>query len=165
MRILTSICRWLSSVLIALLVSCVAFVAISIAYERLDLQERLGIDDDVCWLALVVGPALIVVIHRTFNKHPWVPVSTLVAGVALAGLGTYQFLSAREAKAHHVPTGPLSGLEYDLGMLLGVFLALLAALAMAGAILALVARRVGRSAEPDNAGHAPAPRPSARGLI
>jgi hypothetical protein len=144
MRILTSICRWLSSAFIALLVSTVAFVSVSMLYERFGLQKRLGVDDDVCWLALVLGPALIVVIHRALHERAWVPISTLVGGLALAVLGWFQFWSARATKASHVPSGPFSGIEHDLGMLLGVFLGLIAAFAVSGAILALLARRMAR---------------------
>ena len=153
MTIVTSICRWLSSALIALAVSCVAFPCISVAYEMFDLQKRLGVDDDVCWLALLIGPALIVVIHRGFHRRAWVPVVTLLGGLTLAALGVFRFLSAREAGANHVPTGPFSGLEHDFAMLLGLLMLLVATLSILGAILALVARRTGRSAEPGAAGY------------
>lgn len=148
MQILKSICRWLSSGLIGLVVSCVAFACISIVYERFGLQERLGVDDDVCWLALVVGPALIVVIHRGFHKRVWMAVATLPAGLALAGLGVFQFMRAREAKSHHVPSGPFSGIEHDFAMVLSLFVMVVAALAVLGGLLALAARYMGRSTEP-----------------
>lgn len=112
-----------------------------------DLQKRLGVDDDVCWLALLLGPALIVVIHRGFHRRAWVPVVTLLGGLALAGLGVVRFVSAREAEAHHVPTGPFSGLEHDFAMAFGLLMMLVATLSVLGAILALAARRIGRSAE------------------
>jgi hypothetical protein len=148
MRIVMTICRWLSSFLISLVVSVVAFACISLAYELFHLQERIGVDDDVCWLALLIGPALIVFIHRAFHGRVWVPVSALLGGVVLAGFGIFLFLSAREADAHHVPSGPLSGIGNVFGMIPGLFLGVLAAFAVCGAILALVARRIGRSAEP-----------------
>ena len=158
MKVVTSICRWLSSALIALAVSCVAFPCISVAYEMFDLQKRLGVDNDVCWLALLIGPALIVVIHRGFRRRAWVPVVTLLGGLALAALGVFRFLSAREAGAHHVPTGPFSGLEHDFAMLLGLLMLLVATLSVLGAILALVARRTEKSAEPGAAGYVASPR-------
>ena len=144
-----------------LVVSGVAFACLSIVYERFDLQKRIGVDDDVCWLALLIGPALIVFIHRALHGQAWVPVSTMLGGLALAGLGVFVFMSAREAKAHHVSSGPLSGVEHDFGMVLGIFLGLLAAFAVSGAILALAARRIGKSAEPSAGGNAAAPRASA----
>ena len=161
MRIVMTICRWLSSFLIGLVVSGVAFACISIVYERFDLQKRIGVDDDVCWLALLIGPALIVFIHRGLHRKASVPVAMLLGGLTLAGLGVFQFISARAAKTHHVPSGPLSGIEHDFGMVLGLFLGLLAALAIAGAILALAARRIRRSAEPCAGGSADPPRASA----
>ena len=144
MQIFSTFLRWLSSFLISLVVSCVVFACVAIAYEALDLQQRLGLDDDVCWLALLLGPALIVVIHRGFHRQAWVSAVTLAGGLALAGVGVFYFLSAREAEAHHVPAGPLSGMEYAIGMLIGLFIIVIASLAVLGAILALAARRIGR---------------------
>ena len=148
MQILNSICRWLSSGLIGLMVSCIAFACISIVYERFELQERRGVDDDVCWLALVIGPALIVVIHRGFHRRAWIAVATLTAGLALAGLGVFQFMWAREAMTRHVPSGPFSGIELDFGVVLSLFMMLVAALAVLGGLLALAARHMDSSAEP-----------------
>ena len=150
MKVVKSICRWLSSGLIALAVSCVACPCIIIVYEMFDLQKRLGVDDDVCWFALLLGPALIVVIHRGFHRRAWVPVVTLLGGLALAGLGVFRFVSAREAEARHVPTGPFSGLEHDFAMLLGLLMLLVAVLSVLGSIFALAARRIERSAEQDS---------------
>jgi len=148
MRILKGICRWPSSGLIGLVVSCAAFTCISIVYARFELQDRLGVDDDVCWLALVVGPALIVVIHRSFHKRVWIAVATLTAGLALAGLGVFQFMWAREARTHHhVPSGPFSGIEHDFAIVLSFFTMLVAAPAILGSFLALAARLMNSDAE------------------
>jgi len=145
MKVVVDICRWFSSALIALAVSCVVFPCITIAYEVFDLQKCLGVDDDVCWLALLLGPALIVVIHRGFHRRVWVPVATLTGGFVLSGLGVFCFVSERKADAVHVSTGPFSGVEHWFGMVLGMLVILVAALLVLGAILALVARRIGRS--------------------
>ena len=142
-----SISAWLASGFIALAVSCIAFASISIVYERFDLQKRLGIDDDICWLALLLGPALIVIIHRGFHRHAWVSIVTLLGGLALAGLGVFYFMYSREAGAHHEPTGPFSGIGFAIGMLMGLIIVLVGSLAVLGAILAIVARRIGKSAE------------------
>ena len=158
MRILKSICRWLSSGLIGLVVSCAAFTCISIVYVRFKLQERLGVDDDVCWLALVVGPALTVVIHRCFHKRVWIAVATLTAGLALAGLAVFQFMSAREARTHHVPSGPFSGIEHDFAIVLSFFMMLVAALAILGGSLALAARLMNGNAESGARSNAASPR-------
>ena len=152
------ICRWLSSFLICLVISGIAFAGLNLAYELFDLQKRINVDDDVCWLALLIGPALIVFIHRVFHRRTWVAVSTFVGGVLLAGLGVLRFMSAHKAEAHHVPSGPFSGIEYDFRMLVGVYLGLLAVLAISGAWLALAARRIQRRAEPCAGGTAAAPR-------
>ena len=142
MKVVKSICRWLSSGLIAMAVSCVAFACMSIVFGLFDLQNRLGVDDDVCWLALLLGPALIVVIHRVFHRRAWAPVVALTAGLILAGIGVFIFVSARKAAAQHVSAGPFSGLEHDLAMALGLCILLVATLAIFGSVLALVARRI-----------------------
>lgn len=146
MKVVKSICRWLSSGLIALVVSCVTFSCVILAYEVFDLHRPLGLDDDVCWLAFLLGPTLIVVIHRGLHGRVWVPVVTLLGGLALSGFGVFRFLSARAAPPTH--SGPLAKLADDMPMLLALLMVLLAALAVLGAILALLARRIGGSAEP-----------------
>lgn len=139
MNTLSHICRWLSSGFVAMVVSCVAFAVISIAYEGSGLR-RLGVDDDVCWLGFAIGPALIVLIHRVFHHRAWIPMATLVGGLVLAGLGLCWFKAAHGAAARHVSSGPLSGIEHLFGMLLGAALAAVAMLAVMGGALALVAR-------------------------
>lgn len=146
MQILAHIVRWLSSGLIALAVSGVAFAGVSIVYERFALQQRLGVDDDICWLALLIGPVLIVVIHRAVHEKVWAAVATLAAGLMLAGFGVFQFMWAREAKASHVPSGPFSGIEHDFGVLLGLFMMLVAAPAVLGGLMALAARHMNSTA-------------------
>lgn len=141
-------CRWLSSGLIALVISCIAFLVLGLAYERFELQERLGMDDDVCWLALLIGPAMIVLIHRGFHRRPWTARSTLVGGLLLAGLGAFQFLQARDAAARHQPSGLFSGIEHTFALVLSVILVVIAALLVLGALLALAARRGQGDADP-----------------
>ena len=158
MRIVASICRWLSSGLIGLVVSSVAFASVSVVYERLQFRERLGVDDDVCWLALAVGPALIVVIHRGFHKRAWIAVASLVGGSALAGVGVFQLMQAREAESRHVPSGLFSGIEYAFAAALSWLVIAIAALAVLGGVLALGARHVSSSAASRAGGSATPPR-------
>ena len=114
-------------------------------------------DDDVCWFSLLIGPALIVVVHRGFHRSVWVAVATLTAGLALAVLGVLQFIWAREAKAHHVSSGPFSGIEHDFATALSVITMLVAALAVLGGLLALAARHMKSGAEPRTGGNRPQP--------
>jgi hypothetical protein len=95
----------------------------------------------------VVSPALIVVIHRSFHKRVWTAVATLTAGLALAGLGVFQFMWAREARTHHVPSGPFSGIEHDFAIVLSFFTMPVAALAILGSFLALAAQLMKGNAE------------------
>ncbi len=142
MRVVKTICQWLSSGLVAVLVPCIAFAVASVAYGWLDLRAKLGLDDDVCLLALVIGPLLIVAIHRRFHRSPKMPIAALAGGLLLGGAGAWQFLRAREASAQHVPSGPFSGIEHTFAMALGLFAISIAVLAILSGTLALLARRI-----------------------
>jgi len=147
MRILKNICQWLSSGLIAVVVSCFALIGVWIVYKALHLGQRLGVDEGICLLALFVGPALIRTIHRNTAKSWKFPMAFLALGLTLGGSGLWQFLRAREADAHHVPSGLFSGIENVFDMALGLLMALVALLAVLGGSLALVGRRMGSDAE------------------
>lgn len=107
MRIAKDLCQRLSTGLIAAVVSGVTFVGFSTIYEAFDLQRRLRLDDDICLIALLVGPALIPVIHRVFHRSHRLPVATLAVGSALGSFGVWQIVRARDAAARHVPCRPL----------------------------------------------------------
>ena len=157
MRILKVICQWLASGLIAAVASCVALTLVWIAYKASLLEQRLGVDEGICLVALVVGPALIRVIHRSITKSPRLPIASLALGSVLGSLGVWQFLHAREAGAHHVPSGLFSGIEHVFTMALGLLVILVAVLAVLGGTLALVGRRMGSGAEPNSAANGSQP--------
>ena len=135
-----TLCQWLSSALIAAVVSCVALVGVWIAFKGLRLDQRLGVDEGICLLALLAGPALIRVIHRSIAESAWLPMASLALGAILGGLGTWQILRANEAMARHVPSGPFSGIEHVFTWAFGFLAALVAALAVLGGALALACR-------------------------
>jgi len=141
------ICQWLASGLIAAVVSCVALALVWIAYKALLLDQTLGVDEGICLIAVVVGPALIRVIHRGIGRSPGIPIASLALGLVLGSLGGWQFLRAREAGAQHVPSGLFSGIEHVFAIALGLLVMLVAALAVLGGTLALVGRRMGSDAE------------------
>ena len=147
MRILKVICQWLASGLIATVVSCVALALVWIAFKALQLDQSLGVDEGICLIAVVVGPALIRVIHRSIARSPGIPIASLTLGLVLGSLGVWQFLRAREAGAHHVPSGLFSGIEHVFVMALGLLVILVAVLAVLGGTLALVGRRIGSDAD------------------
>ena len=157
MRILKVICQWLASGLIATVVSCVALTLVWIAFKALQLDQNLGVDEGVCLIAVVVGPALIRVIHRSIARSPGIPIASLTLGLVLGSLGVWQFLRAREAGAHHVPSGLFSGIEHVFVMALGLLVILVAVLAVLGGTLALVGRRMGGGAEPNGAANGSQP--------
>ena len=141
----------MASGLIATVVSCVALALVWIAFKALQLDQSLGVDEGFCLIAVVVGPALIRVIHRSIAKSPRIPIASLALGSVLGSLGVWQFLHAREAAAHHVPSGLFSGIEHVFVMALGLLVILVAVLAVLGGTLALVGRRMGSDAEPNGA--------------
>ena len=151
MRILKVICQWLASGLIATVVSCVALTLVWIVYKALQLGQSLGVDEGICLIAVVVGPALIRVIHRGIARSPGIPIASLALGSVLGSLGVWQFLRAREAGAHHVPSGLFSGIEHVFVTALGLLVILVAVLAVLGGTLAFVGRRMGSDAEPNGA--------------
>jgi len=157
MRILKVICQWLASGLIATVVSCVALALVWIAFKALQLDQSLGVDEGICLIAVVVGPALIRVIHRSIARSPGIPIASLTLGLVLGSLGVWQFLRAREAGAHHVPSGLFSGIEHVFVMALGLLVILIAVLAVLGGTLALVGRRMGSGAEPNGAANGSQP--------
>ena len=157
MRILKVICQWLASGLIATVVSCVALTLVWIAFKALQLDQNLGVDEGICLIAVVVGPALIRVIHRSIARSPGIPIASLTLGLVLGSLGVWQFLRAREAGAHHVPSGLFSGIEHVFVMALGLLVILVAVLAVLGGTLALVGRRMGGGAEPNGAANGSQP--------
>jgi len=157
MRILKVICQWLASGLIATVVSCVALALVWIAFKALQLDQNLGVDEGICLIAVVVGPALIRVIHRSIARSPGIPIASLTLGLVLGSLGVWQFLRAREAGAHHVPSGLFSGIEHVFVMALGLLVILVAVLAVLGGTLALVGRRMGGGAEPNGAANGSQP--------
>jgi hypothetical protein len=162
MRIVKVIFQWLASGLIATVVSCLALTLVWIAYKALQLDQILGVDEGICLIALAVGPALIRVIHRGIARSPGIPIASLVLGSVLGSIGVWQFLRAREAGAHHVPSGPFSGIEHVFVMALGLLLILVAVLAVLGGTLALVGRRMGSEAKSNGAANGSQPiRPEA----
>lgn len=144
-------CQWLSSGLIAAVVSILAWIGVWIAYKAIHLEQKLGVDEGICALALLVGPALIRVIHRGTARSWKIPTAFLALGLIFGGFGLWQVLRAREAGALHVPSGPFSGIEHVFDMALGLGMALVAALAVLGGTLALAGRRLSRDAEPNGA--------------
>ena len=162
MRTLKNMCQWLSSGLIAVVVSILAWIGVWIAYKALHLEQRLGVDEGICALALLAGPALIRAIHRSTAKSWKIPTAFLALGLTFGGFGLLQALRAREAGARHVPSGPFSGIEHVFDMALGLGMALVAVLAVLGGTLALVGRRMGSDAEPNGAANGNQPiRPEA----
>lgn len=159
MRTMTSICRGLASGLLALIVSSLAFVGASIAFARMRLHERFGVDDDVCWLALTAGPALIVVIHRGLHHRASAPIAALIGGLVLAGVGVMQYVGVQAAQSRHVPFGPFSGIEHVFALVSSVFVIMVAVLAVLAGGLALTARYMSRCSEPDAGGKAGPPSP------
>jgi len=152
-----AICQWLASGLIAVVVSCVALTLVWTAFKALQLDQNLGVDEGICLIAVVVGPALIRVIHRSIARSPGIPIASLTLGLVLGSLGVWQFLRAREAGAHHVPSGLFSGIEHVFVMALGLLVILVAVLAVLGGTLALVGRRMGSGAEPNGAANGSQP--------
>lgn len=151
MRTLKNLCQWLSSGLIAAVVSILAWIGVWIAYKAFHLEQSLGVDESICALALLVGPALIRAIHRSTAKSWRIPAAFLALGFTFGGFGLWQVLRAREASARHVPSGPFSGIEHVFDMALGLGMASVAMLAVLGGTLALVGRRMGSDAEPNRA--------------
>ena len=80
MRTVKALCQLVSTGLITTVVSCVTFVGFSFTYEALDLQRCLRLDDDICLISLLIGPALIRVIHRNFHRSHRLPVTSLAVG-------------------------------------------------------------------------------------
>ncbi len=141
-------CHWLASGLIATVVSCVALILTWVAFKALQLEQRLGVDEGISLLAVLVGPALIRVIHRGIARSPWIPIASLAMGSVLGSVGAWQFLRAQGAGAHPVPSGPFSGIEHVFVMALGLTAIAVAALAVLGGTLAFAARRMDSIAEP-----------------
>ncbi len=137
-----AVCQWVSSVLIAAVVSCGAFVITLLLHAWLDLQAKYVVDTWVCALALIVGPAVTIAWHRRFHQSPGLARAAVAVGVLLGVAGVWLLLRARQADAVHVPSGPFSGIEHVFAMGFGLVLIAIAALAMLGGALSLVARRI-----------------------
>jgi hypothetical protein len=144
---LRNICQWLASGLLAVFVSILAWIGVWIAYKAFHLEQRLGVDEGICALALLVGPALIRAIHRNTAKSWKLPTAFLALGLTFGGFGLWQVLRAREASARHVPSGPFSGIEHIFEMALGLGMGLVAVLAVLGGTLALLGRRMNRGTD------------------
>jgi hypothetical protein len=157
-RTLKNACQWLSSGSIAVVVSILVWIGVWIAYKALHLEQRLGVDEGICALGLLVGPMLIRAIHRGTASSWKIPTAFLALGLTLGGVGLWQILRAREAGARHVPSGPFSGIEHVFDMALGLGMALVGVLAVLGGALALVGRRMGSEAEPKGAANGSQPR-------
>ena len=142
MRPATKICRWVSSGFIALAASGIVFLFCSVLYESYDLQERIGVDDDVCWLTLLAGPLGMLIFHRRYHSSRWLPRMCAALGVIgfLGAATTFGWVEAA-AKAH-VPTGPFSGLGYAIMQLLSLCVAGVALAAALGGMLGIVAHRM-----------------------
>lgn len=142
MRPFTKACRWGSTGLIALALSGVLFLIVGLLFERYDLQERLGVDDDASWLAFVVGPVSLIPFHRRLHAGPGIP--RVCAGLGCAGFvaAAVMFVRMGEAAKTHVPTGPLSGIGYGIMQLLSVCVGAVAFAAVLGGLLGIAAHRM-----------------------
>jgi hypothetical protein len=128
-----------------LAVSAIACLLCNVLYDGYDLQSRLGVDDDVCWLALLAGPLFMSLVHRRYHTSRWLP--WLCTALGIAGLATAAtlFETSGAAAREHVPTGPFSGIEYvvlQLASILGGAVSLAAAF---GGLLGVVARRLDKT--------------------
>lgn len=154
---LKSLCHWISSGLIAVVVSILAWIGVWIAYKALHLEQRIGVDEGICALALLVGPVLIRAIHRSTAKSWKIPTAFLALGLTFGGFGLWWVLRAQQAGARHVPSGPFSGIEHVFDMALGLGMAVVGVLAVLGGTLALVAPRMGGDAEANGAANGKQP--------
>ncbi len=147
-RLTIKICRWVSSGFIALAASGILLLSCSVIYEELHLQDRLGVDDDVCLLTLLAGPLCMPVFHRRYHSTRWLPWTCAVLGiVGLAGAAV-TFTRMAAASAAHVPTGPLSGIGYVIMQVLSVYVGGVALAAALGGLFGVMAHRMDRTAEP-----------------
>ncbi len=128
---------WSASLLVALALSCAALTLFSMLYAGYDLQRKLGLDDDVCWLALLVGPACLPLIHRRLHSTRWAPRTCLVTG-ALTSAGCLLWFAELGAEASAVAArGASSGFGSALGRLVALWGVLIGVTAVLGAGLAL----------------------------
>ncbi|GEM_PF-1714495 len=140
MKTLKTFSRYLSSGLIASAVSAAAYGGVVAINGIFDILGRFYVDDAFLSLALLAGPALIVVIHRRLHGRPGAPYAALWTGLPLNGLGFFLFLRGFKANENHIPTGPFSGMENVFEMLLGAYIFLAGMLLALGATLALFSR-------------------------
>jgi hypothetical protein len=113
-------------------------------YDRFDLQERFGVDDDICWLIVLVGPLSMMIFHRRFHVTRWLPpASSIVGGISLiAAIAVFGRMAI--AANIHVPNGPFFGLGYAIFMGLSIFVGAACVLLTIGGLLSVVARRLSK---------------------
>jgi len=147
MQLATKIGRWVSSGFIALAASGIVFLFFGVIYEHYHLQSKLGVDDDVCLLALFTGPLFMALCHRQYHSIHWLSWVCVVLGFIglVAAVITFFWMTAT-AKTH-VPTGPFSGFGYVIMQLLSLYIGGVALAVVLGGMLGIVARRMDKVAE------------------
>jgi hypothetical protein len=138
------ILRVCASGLVALALSGTALIVFSVVFEALEIRQKTGLDDDLCFFALGLGPLGMAYFHRTLHSTRWAPRACLALGVLILLASALVFTSASAALARHVSGGPFSGIGYAMGQILAVFFTIVGLCAGIGGVLAMRGRRAGR---------------------
>lgn len=147
MRLVTWICRWVSSGFTAIALSGMGFLLCNLIYDRFQLQQRLGIDDDVCWLTLPAGMLSIFFFHRKYHSIRWMPWIFTASGI-LGVVGAVIIFTRMEAASKaHVPTGAFSGIGYGILQLMSIYAGFSAFAAVLGGVLGILAQRMDKAAK------------------
>ena len=137
--------RALASGLVALSVSGIALYLCSLAFEALMLQQRLGVDDDACRLALGLGPLFMMLFQRPLHSTPWAPRLCVVVGSLILVASVVGFAVSSLARANQRAHGDFTGIGHALLQLLSVFGGVVGTLAILGGVLAAVGQRAGKT--------------------
>jgi hypothetical protein len=138
------ILRVFASGLVALALSGTALIVCSAVFEALEIRQKTGLDDDLCFFALGLGPLGMAFFHRRLHSTRWAPRACLALGVLILLASALVFTSASAALAQHVSGGPFSGIGYAMGQILAVFFSIVGICTGLGGVLAMTGQRVGR---------------------
>jgi len=132
--------RLVASALVAVAISGLALLLCNILFEAMAFQQKFGLDDDVSFITLLLGPLCLAFFHSTLHSTRWASRTCVALGVLTLVGSALVYFSASEAAANHVPTGPFSGLGTAMAALLAMYCSVLGLCCALGGWLAGVSR-------------------------